>query len=118
MDEAERCDRLAFILGGKLVALGSPAALKKEQMRAGLLSLHTPQAIGSMELVQKIPGVEEITLHGSALHITTNEDQEIVRKRIADLLHREGIPVESLGPTAPSLEDVFLSLVEQTRNGP
>jgi len=47
MDEAEHCDELALIYGGKLVATGSPATLKSRYMSRALLELECSDLMGA-----------------------------------------------------------------------
>lgn len=113
MDEAEHCDRLAFIYGGKLVAMGAPGELKREQMHGTLLELRVHDPLAAMEIVRGVDGVREVALYGSTLHLTTADAVDAFTPRLRDALARAGIAIESLEPAMPTLEDVFLSLMSR-----
>lgn len=111
LDEAEHCDRLAFIHGGRLVATGSPGELKREHMAATLIELRVPDPLAAMETVRAVPGIDEVALYGNALHVTTTQALDAVAPRLRAALAAAGIEVDALEPAAPTLEDVFLSLM-------
>jgi len=103
MDEAEQCDRLAFILDGKLIASDSPAALKSSL--AGRL-FEVPLAsepFAALASVQGDPSLEDAYLFGLRLRAVVREGGA---EAAARLLARVGAPA----PAEPSLEDVFVSL--------
>jgi len=103
MDEAEQCDRLAFILDGKLIASDSPAALKRSL--AGRL-LEVPLAsepFAALAAVRGDASLEDAYLFGLRLRAVAREGGADAAAR---LLARFGTPA----PAEPSLEDVFVSL--------
>jgi len=120
MDEAEYCDRLALINQGKIIALGTPAELKTEYMQEEVWELETEQLIGAMDFLKgKVGTVGEpllrgIALFGNALHVVTSKGVNLASV-LPSLLAGEGIPVRRLEHIEPSLEDVFVSLVEERR---
>ncbi|HEV8340283.1 MAG TPA: ABC transporter ATP-binding protein [bacterium] len=111
MDEAEHCDRLAFIYGGQIIAQGSPAAIKRERMRGQVLEIQTDRPVEALTVVEAHPAVEEAALYGATIHGTVREE-DAAAALVADLRAR-GFRVESVAPILPSLEDVFVSLVEE-----
>ncbi len=114
MEEAEYCHRLALMNRGKLIALDTPARLR-EEMREPLLEIRTEDSPRAVEAVEGAPGVAQVGLFGRALHATLREGEDVAaaRARLAGLLSDKGIAVESVEPIEPSLEDVFVSLVER-----
>jgi drug efflux transport system ATP-binding protein len=115
MEEAEYCHRLALMNRGRLIALDTPANLR-EQMREPLLEVRASDSTRAVEALQGAPGIAEVGLFGRALHATLREgeDVETARARIRSLLAEKGIEVENVEPIQPSLEDVFVALVEKT----
>ncbi len=110
MDEAEHCDRLAFIYGGQIIAQGSPAAIKRERMRGQVLEIHTDRPVEAQAVVEAHPAAEEAALYGAAIHATVT--QQGAAEALAADLRARGFRVESVAPILPSLEDAFVSLVE------
>jgi drug efflux transport system ATP-binding protein len=114
MEEAEYCHRLALMNRGRLIALDTPAHLR-EDLRQPLLEVRASDATRAVEALQGAPGVAQAGLFGRALHVTLQEgeDPSAARSRIRDLLAAKGIEVQSIEPIQPSLEDVFVALVEK-----
>lgn len=111
MDEAEHCDRLAFIYAGKIVALGSPADIKRQHTTATLLEVRVSKPAAALSVVRGLPQVDDASLHGSALHVMGQVSEAQLKTRVQTGLAATGIAVQSIEAIPPSLEDVFLSLM-------
>ena len=111
MDEAEYCHRLALIYRGKLIALGVPDALKRELQTHKLIQLDTSDLLGAMRLVEVQPGVLDVAVFGAGLHVTV-DDLPAVTERIRRVLDEQHITIRRLEPIQPSMEDVFVGLIE------
>jgi ABC-2 type transport system ATP-binding protein len=115
MDEAELCQRVGFLSQGRLVALDSPAQLKKTEMHGMVLEISTPspdQAINVLKDAQesgRLP-FDEVALYGAQIHAVV-PDAEAFKQPIRDLLTSQGIRVTAIEWIAPTLEDVFISAV-------
>jgi ABC-2 type transport system ATP-binding protein len=110
MDEAERCDRIVYLLNGKLVAKGSVA----EVIAQSGLSTFTIEGRDVRRLEGELegkPGVDYVGFFGAALHVS-GKDHEALEKTIAPYRDRHRISVTE---TRPSLEDVFIHLQEEAR---
>ncbi len=110
MDEAEHCDRLAFIHKGRLVALGEPQELKSRGLKGELLELDCGDAIRALDLVAAIEGVSDVALFANTLHLIVDKLEEASPK-ILEAVREKGIAINSLKPIPPSLEDIFISLI-------
>jgi len=110
MDEAEHCDRLALIYGGKIIAMGTPEALK-----AGLpgivYEVECERPAAAVAVLQGQAGVLEAALFGAGVHARTLPEVPPARVRAA--LEAEGMGVGRVEAVAPSLEDVFVALIEE-----
>jgi ABC-2 type transport system ATP-binding protein len=111
MDEAEYCDRLALIYRGELIATGSPSLLKSQFMRETVLEVECERPQDAMSVIEKVKGVQEVALFGKGLHAVARPGVEVLEPLRA-ALDAGGFRVERLEPIAPSLEDVFVSLIE------
>ncbi|MHB8836387.1 MAG: ATP-binding cassette domain-containing protein [Candidatus Methylomirabilia bacterium] len=112
MDEAEHCDRLGMIYGGRLVALGSPRELKGAHREGALLEVRADPLMQALAVAGGVPGVREAAVFGSGLHVTVDDDEAAGPLRGA--LEGAGVRVSGIAPIRPTLEDVFVSLVERT----
>ena len=110
MDEAERCDRIVYILNGKLIARGTvPDVIA----RSGLITF-TVEGDGTRRLLQQIqgqPGVEYAAFFGAAVHVS-GHDRAALEKALAPFRGQPGITITEV---PPNLEDVFILLQEQAR---
>jgi len=111
MDEAEYCNRIALMGGGKVIALGSPAELKASLGEGHLLNLETSDLFGSMTMLKGRPGIEDVAVFGAGLHIKV-DDQAKGASDIRQALEAGGIQIKVLEPIPPSMEDVFVTLLE------
>ena len=111
MDEAEYCDRIGLIYRGELIALGTPEVLKTEWMQEEVLECLSDRPQEAMDIIEAIPGVKEVALFGTALHIVV-EDAALAAGVIQKRLTGQGFPVSRIEKIVPSLEDVFVSLIE------
>ncbi len=117
MDEAEHCDTLAFIFGGRIIAMGTPEEIRREKMSGELLEIITPQYAEALEALAARPGIREAALFGRAIHVTV-PDSRAALPVLREALANRGVTVDSIAPVAPSLEDVFVSLVERPGGSP
>ena len=112
MDEAEYCHRLALMYRGKVIALGTPAELKKSLSGHNLFHLEVSDLLGSMNALEKVPGLSEIAVFGGGLHVTAAEATSAVTE-IRSALERAGISVPMIEPIQPTMEDVFVAMIEE-----
>lgn len=111
MEEAEYCDRLGLIYRGELIASGAPYELKTTLMRDQVIELFCDRPQDAMGLIEPIPGVKEVALFGKGLHVVA-ESAEDATAHIRKRLSQNDFTVEQIGAIVPSLEDVFVSLIE------
>ena len=111
MDEAEYCDRIAMIYRGELIAMGTPETLKRETMREDILEVYCDAPSDAMTVVEELPEVKEAALFGKGLHVAVSS-AETGGAAIGKALSAAGIRLERLETIAPSMEDVFVSLIE------
>jgi ABC-2 type transport system ATP-binding protein len=110
MDEAERCDRIVYILNGKLIARGSVAEVIAQ---SGLFTfiIEGDDVRKLATRLQNAPGVEHAAFFGAALHVS-GLDRAALERALAPLQGQEGITIRE---AHPSLEDVFIHLQEQAQ---
>lgn len=114
MDEAEYCDRLALIHGGKIVAMGTPGELKKDFMDYDVFDVACDRPQEAMAELETLEGVREVALFGKGLHVVSEKNRDMEEK-LGETLRAKGHKVEKVERISPSLEDVFVYLIERTR---
>jgi ABC-2 type transport system ATP-binding protein len=119
MDEAEYCDRLALIDEGRIIALGTPEELRTRHMPEAVWELETDRLVEALNALKSAVGgivaspVREVAVFGNALHVLSKREidpSSLIRSTLAE----KGIIPKRLERIEPSLEDVFVSLVETT----
>lgn len=110
MEEAEYCDRLSLIYKGKIIAEGTPHDLKHNFITREILEIKTDKLIESLEVLGK--NHLECVIFANALHFTTDNAEEHI-PQIRDVLAKAGIKLEGIKKISPSLEDVFVNLIEE-----
>lgn len=108
MDEAELCKKVGFMDNGKMVAVDSPANLKK----------NFPYSIFELKAATKDPNIfqgltviRDVGFFGDKYHLVVDEVAG-TRERLVTFLREKGIEMISLKEISPSMEDVFVSLEE------
>jgi ABC-2 type transport system ATP-binding protein len=114
MDEAEHCDWLAMIDAGKIVASGSPAALRETHFHAHLLEVDAESVFRWIDVLENIPGIEEVAMYGNKLHVTVHDPSDAAA-RITAVAERMKLKLISIREVTPSLEDVFVSVMTKRR---
>ncbi len=111
MEEAEYCDRLGLVYRGGLIALGTPGELKASSMTETVLEVVCDRAQDALAPLEAIAGVREVALFGTALHVVVEEGLDLT-PQVTESLSRAGFAVDRVERITPSLEDVFVSLIE------
>ncbi len=112
MDEAEYCGRLALIYQGRIIALGTPSELKLKTLSQGVLEVECDPLVPALDLLKKEPWISESAVFGDGLHVIGKEGVDL-EQEINVLFQKHGILLKRMGWIRPSLEDVFVSLIEK-----
>jgi len=116
LDEAERCDRVAIMHAGKLAALGPLGDLKATFADRPIVELRGPDPVGLMAWLDKSPLVEKTSLFGTAVHAVLRSAQTSI-DAIVSGLRSANLVVTNAVAVVPSLEDVFLDVVDRLERG-
>lgn len=111
MDEAERCDRIALISAGQMIACDSPANLKSKLMSNTLFEIEADQVMKGLEALRGQPFCRDVSLYGVFLHVLVDDAK--YEKDIRETLAKANLQVKRVDKILPSLEDVFVFLVEK-----
>jgi ABC-2 type transport system ATP-binding protein len=107
MDEAERCQKVAFLDKGELIAYDTPLKLKKIMEKA-LFELSCDKRREARTFLEKEEGVSGISIFGEKIHFTLKDEK--ILEEIKSKLKDKGIVISSLKRITPSLEDIFILL--------
>jgi ABC-type multidrug transport system ATPase subunit len=112
MDEAERCSHVAYIYYGKVIADGTPEALRQlpdvQPPGTYRVEITTPEVTRALRIARTLPGIRSATIFGQSIHALVEDrfDLEHLREQLLE----NGLVVAEIRPLAPTLEDVFVEL--------
>lgn len=113
LEEAEQCNRIGFMVAGEMVAEGSPGEIKKSAS-GRLLEIETPSPQKALHELRRRYGASRVSLFGDRVHVVvdTESDAGDAERELAE----HGIEVRRANFTEFTLEDVFISLLEERRH--
>jgi len=111
LDEAERCERVALLHEGRLLAMDTPSGLKR-QLGGQMAEIWSPQQAAAVDALRRDPEVADAQIFGRSVHALL-ADMPAYR-RVEARLRAEGIDIEAARCIDPSLEDVFTALLART----
>src|SRR6185295_13443736 len=119
MDEAERCSHVGYIYMSKLVVCGLPDDLKQLAVvnppQTKRLEVTCDHVTVGLQAMRRQPGVRTATVFGQSMHLLV--EQTLSESGILERLAQTGIAHADIRPIAPSLEDVFVALTNNTGRG-
>jgi ABC-2 type transport system ATP-binding protein len=111
LDEAEHCHRIAIIHAGRLAALGTTAELKQTFATRAIVEVQTPRPVEASAVLEALPEVEKTSIFGTAVHVVARSPR-VDAAAMARALEAAGHAVTAAAVVPPSLEDVFLDVLE------
>jgi len=112
LDEAEHCARIGLMVDGRLVALDTPAALKRTWVPDRVLVVRGRALLDAAAALRARPGVRAVAPFGAALHVRV-DPAALSDADVGAALRGAGAQDVRVEPSEPSLEDVFLAVVER-----
>lgn len=112
MDEAEYCNTIGMMYRGEMVALASPDTLR-DSLPGTLLQLDCNRPLEAKKILEGLPGVIDSSIHGAQIHVSLQSPEG--QEELAAALGRAGIDPGKIETIQPSLEDVFIHMVEKSR---
>ncbi len=110
LDEAERCNRLALLHRGRVLYCDAPAALK-ERMPGAVVAIASGAGRAVRAAITALAGVSNVILVGGGVHAVVN-DAAVRIPELRNALQRQNVPFDDIAVAAPSIEDVFVALLE------
>jgi ABC-2 type transport system ATP-binding protein len=112
MDEAENCNRMVLIYHGTIIAQGSPQEMKTTGMKNEVLEIALVNSQDWLDKISKIEGVKEAALFGANIHAVVFDSFQAIAA-IKEFLQKEKAGDFTVNKILPSLEDVFVSSIEE-----
>lgn len=111
LDEAEHCHRIAIMNAGRLAAIGTSPELKRIFAARPIVEIHSARPVDVMRALEDMPDVEKTTVFGTAVHAvlrSADVSLDVLNARLSE----RGLTIDGVDRVMPSLEDVFLDVVE------
>jgi ABC-2 type transport system ATP-binding protein len=114
LDEAERCHRVALIHAGRLATIGTIPEVKSVFATRPILEIRADRPVDAMDALDRMDGVEKTSLFGTAVHAVLTS-RTVSTEDVREALQARGLSVSEMVEVAPSLEDVFLDVVDRAQ---
>lgn len=119
LDEAEFCNRIMMIDAGKIIAGGSPGELKTNYLTNPIFETECSKPDQAINLLDDVSWIKSTAFFGEYIHITLNNTEinnsEQRKDEISEILEKGGLAVNRIERISPSLEDVFVNLLEKDK---
>ena len=116
LEEAEFCNNIILINAGRLIAEGTSKELKTNYLKDSILEVECEKPVDSMEILQSSNFVDDTSIFGNYLHISVNKNYK-GESQIRELLTGgNSIKVARVDKIIPTLEDVFIHLLEKDKD--
>ncbi|MCX8105735.1 MAG: ABC transporter ATP-binding protein [Ignavibacterium album] len=112
LEEAEYCNNIILIDAGKLIAEGNPKELKSKYITSKILEVECEKVVDAIEILSNQTFVEDSNIFGNTIHLNVN-DNYINEMQIKNILSEHSIIVFRISEVMPTLEDVFIHLVDK-----
>jgi ABC-2 type transport system ATP-binding protein len=114
LDEAEFCNDIILINAGRLIAQGNALELKTTYIKNTILEIESDRVVDSMSILEKEDWVGETSIFGNYIHIILNDNTK-TEVNVRDILtNKNSIIVHRVDKIVPTLEDVFIHLIEKS----
>ncbi|MBI1931081.1 MAG: ABC transporter ATP-binding protein [Ignavibacteriales bacterium] len=115
LEEAEYCGNIILINAGSLIAEGNSKVLKSKYLTNPIYEIQCRNVIEAMEIFDKSNFVDETSIFGNSIHIIMNNNFVNENQIINELKKLPQIHIEKLDKIVPTLEDVFIHLLEKDK---
>lgn len=110
LDEAERCTMIGLMHKGGILMKDSPAVIRRS-LGLPMLQIWTDEPRSAMDIIKRVKGVKSTSIHGIKLHVAIEKKE--VADAISSALAKAGIETRGQREIVPSIEDIFISMVER-----
>ena len=110
LDEAERCGRIGLMHKGKIIIEDQPKNVRSA-VALPMIEVWTDKVRTAGDIARTVPGVASVSVYGDRLHIGLKRTEDAAA--VLGVLTREGISIQDHREILPSLEDVFIAMVEK-----
>jgi ABC-2 type transport system ATP-binding protein len=115
LEEAEYCNDIILIDAGKLIAQGNPEELKTNYIKHKILDIECERTVEALEILSAEDFVGDASIFGNNIHVNVMDVQSAKEKIKNILEHKNSIKIFNIDEVTPTLEDVFIYLLEKEK---
>lgn len=112
LEEAEYCSNIILIDAGKLIAEGNPKELKAKHIKNKMVEIECERVVDALDILSRENFVDETSIFGNSIHISVNDFYKS-DEQIKSALQSHLINIFRIDEISPTLEDVFIRLVDK-----
>jgi ABC-2 type transport system ATP-binding protein len=115
LEEAEYCNNIILIDAGRLIAEGNPKKLKTDYIKHKILEIECEKPVDAMELLKNQDFVIDTSIFGNNIHVSVHSKTSSEKQILEFLEKQNSIKVTAMDEITPTLEDVFIHLLETNK---
>lgn len=112
LEEAEYCGNIILLDAGKIIAEGGAKELKAKHIKHKIFEIECDPVVQGLGIVQKLDFTEDAAIFGNSIHVSVNHKFEN-EGQLTAALNNERVSVKRIQQIIPTLEDVFIHLLEK-----
>ncbi len=116
LEEAEYCNNIILIDSGELIAEGSSKELKSKYINHKIIEIECSNVIMALDILDKEKFVIDTSIFGNTIHVSVNENEDYITLIRKALENEKKVKIKRMSEITPTLEDVFIHLLEERKN--
>lgn len=116
LEEAEYCNNITLINAGKIIAEGNANELKTNYIKNKIFEIECERVVDALDILQNENYVDDTSIFGNNIHIIVNDLFETEDQIKKTLTENHSIEIKRIDKIIPTLEDVFIHLLDKEYN--
>lgn len=116
LEEAEYCNNITLINAGKIIAEGTASELKTNYIKNKIYEIECERVVDALDILQNENYVDETSIFGNNIHIIVNDNFVSEEQIKTTLTENHSIAIKRIDKIIPTLEDVFIHLLDKEYN--
>ncbi|MBZ0180063.1 MAG: ABC transporter ATP-binding protein [Melioribacteraceae bacterium] len=116
LEEAEYCNNITLINAGKIIAEGNASELKTNYIKNKIYEIECERVVDALDILQNENYVDDTSIFGNNIHIIVNDNfngEDQIKKTLTE---NHSIAIKRIDKIVPTLEDVFIHLLDKEYN--
>ena len=112
----EYCNNIILIDSGELIAEGSSKELKSKYINHKIIEIECSNVIMALDILDKEKFVIDTSIFGNTIHVSVTENEDYITLIRKALENEKKVKIKRMSEITPTLEDVFIHLLEERKN--